>query len=755
MRVIGNVGGNVNGEYTYYYWYINGAIIQYITGITGYIGSNELRYGESLDIPLHDAKLHYVLNNIKVNSIFESALVGSEPKYTLLDGIPYDSNGVPVLNDNEIALEVRMGDVSLGFIWYDVADDTWYLVQDTDRFEGFKDAVDGGKINENIISSLVSVDSSNSTLELVLYKSTNVNEELLGMTMDMTFNIYYPGANENEAGDQYNAGASTLIFHLTLSIERLVPEQYLYYQPGVSYGVDSSSNVYITGHSSFTAHYITKYIPSAFPHVAGDGIGMTWALSAQSYYYYVDKKGNYLTVNGDGEVAYLSNSLLTFVGSEIGSLDETDKKIYRYNGKYAYRALNLNDQFEIYYFDEVAKCESGSRLPRGTKITMVLSPSTTPTYYYYICTADDDYIDLKEFKSMGTDTAIGDMAEKPAFMQWYDDQLTARVSEEILFIFDFSNATWGAVDEYSCNLEFKHIYGNSTSSADIMDFVAVLKDEENVITGYKREYPRLTKYDVDVKSNGLDNFEVEVSDVNYDYDTIDLAVNIDLPDSGAVNTNLFDSKYVLRITLPDGKLFPAGIKAIYNGKVYYPSYGNKFILIEVPRDGEYKISIESYIDSMMRAFGVEENEDIKFNFDLFSDTYDTNSNALSVRGEAVDNTAHVDIYTVKTNPDYFVKVDCEADARILKAGEKLTFSFACGIADGSEIEMEKPSLAVEVKTPNGFVEPEESIFVDATELSVGTNRCSFTVAEDTAQGSYRLKFSYGTCVEYLNIIVTK
>jgi hypothetical protein len=158
---------------------------------------------------------------------------------------------------------------------------------------------------------------------------------------------------------------------------------------------------------------------------------------------------------------------------------------------------------------------------------------------------------------------------------------------------------------------------------------------------------------------------------------------------------------------------------------------------------------------MMRAFGVEENDEIKFNFDLFSDTYDTNSNALSVRGEAIDNTAHVDIYTVKTNPDYFIKVDCDADARILKAGEKLVFSFACGIADGSEIEIEKPGFAVEVRTPNGSVELEESIFVDATEFSVGTNRCSFTVAEDTAQGSYRLKFSYGTCVEYLNIIVTK
>ena len=99
-------------------------------------------------------------------------------------------------------------------------------------------------------------------------------------------------------------------------------------------------------------------------------------------------------------------------------------------------------------------------------------------------------------------------------------------------------------------------------------------------------------------------------------------------------------------------------------------------------------------------------------------------------------------------------MECAAEDRVISAGESLGFTFTCGVS-GYEIAAEKPSISFEVKREGSFVELRTPLFIDATELSVGTNRCSWTLDDSVSPGSYRLKFTYGSCVEYLNIIVAE
>ena len=132
MDVIDNVGGYVAGSYTYYLWFIQGSIINYKVGITGYIGSDEETYLETVVIPEHELKLSYVLNNIAVNEILEHAI--KDEKYQLVT----KTTG---LKDQEISIEVKIGNESLGYLVYDKANDKFlvYVIETSTAIEGYYD----------------------------------------------------------------------------------------------------------------------------------------------------------------------------------------------------------------------------------------------------------------------------------------------------------------------------------------------------------------------------------------------------------------------------------------------------------------------------------------------------------------------------------------------------------------------------------------------------------------------------------------
>lgn len=767
MKVVGDVGGFSGDAFTYYYWYINGATIHYTTGITGYIGSMETRYSEVNSIPPHAKQLHYVLNSIEGNSTLKNAVIGAKPTYQLLKSVSFDGEGKPILADQQIAIEVRLGSRSLGFVWYDESSDTWYLCQSGKDFAGYNEHKE--EIGNNVLlDTTISVDTTNSDVELVFYKSTEVNAELAGMTLDIVIDIYFDNG-EGIPGNVFNEGANKLMFQLRLAVERLMPEQTLFYQPGESYGVATTIDISITGQSAFTAQYKTRYIPTAFP--AAGGMGMRWVLSTASYDYYMDPEGNYMTLDGNGDCVNITGHLIF-----NDSLDPSTMTLDTYpewtvmkraDGTYFYKAEDANGS-RILEFSLEHSVRS-PKLPKGTKITMIdISPGINPTFYYYLCKESTESVDVLDFALMGSTQSIRDGGVTPAFMQLYVDefgkQISSRITEEILFIFDFSAADWGGLSLQDCTVEFKHFYGNSTSGVDIMDYVSIQKNQEtNVIQSIEREFARPTPYLVYPDTNGLDQFVVEIEEQGddlhpeyYDYDS--LTLNLDIVENPEkVNTVLSEETFVLRMSLVNGgveRKLPVGIRVEVDGHYFYPAPGNMYILVRVDGSGAHKLIVESYLASMKEAFGVGSGGEIQLRFSLYCAQYDENSNALTVAGAPQGNTVCVDTYKIHDNPIYSMAVSADVEDRMIGAGEIFRFAIATGVV-GDEIAPVHPTVSVSRKSETtGKYETvaTNSLFITATNIAKDGS-FEWRTSPRAAKGTYRLAFTYGDRVEYLTLVI--
>lgn len=767
MKVVGDVGGYLSGAFTYYYWYINGSTIRYTTGLIGYIGSTETRYGVTSSIPPHAKELFYVLTSVQGNEVFQNAVKSGGP-YELQRSVTFDGEGKPILDGQQIAIEVRLGERSLGFVWYDETagvDGTWYLCQPTRDLEGSNNHKD--LLEENVlISTPITVDMLNSSIELVLYKSTEVNAELSEMTLDLVIDIHFDNG-EGIPGNPYNEGAKKLEFHLDLAIERLMPEQTLFYQPGESYGVASTFEISITGQSSFTTQYKTRYIPTAFP--ATGGMGMRWVLSTKAYYYYMDSQENYLTVDGDGNCVNLSGHLSFDASIDASTLtfDSYPVKtvLKRADGSYFYKAYDEEGTPQIYEFEMSPAPEKSPALPRGTKITMIdISPGINPTFYYYFCKDETETVDLLDFSLMGSTESIREGGHMPAFMSLYADeygkQLSSRVTEEILFIFDFSAADWGTNTLRECRIEFKHFYGNSTSSVDIMDYVYIRKEP---VREAVRRFALPTPFLVYPDTNGLDSFVVELENESgavhpeyYDYDTLRLNLSI-VENQDKINTLLAEESYVLRLSLVNGgveKKLPAGIRVEADGSYFYPAPGNTYILIRVDGGGTHEILLESYLTSMKEAFGASLDGQVQLHFELYSAQYDKTSNALTVAGMAQANTVCVDTYLLHDNPSYALSVDAELEDRFLTAGALFRFRVATKVT-GTEIGDLHPTVTAMRKSPDtGLYEelPIGRLFQSDTAISADGDY-EWQISPRAASGTYRLVFTYGDRVEFLTVVV--
>ena len=574
MDVIDNVGGYTSGDYTYYLWYIQGSIINYKVGITGYIGSDEETYLETVVIPEHNISLSYVLNEITINDIFNDAIKNN--KYHLVT----KSNG---LKNQEIAIEVMIGTESIGYVVYDNIEDVFklYVNETNDQVKGYEDKVDN--LLSSVIKKNIKVSQENSQVSLILHKSKDVNAETNNMQVSVKIDLCNYNESSSITTTIKHSGTSTLTYQIGFSIVRLVPVQEIYTGPNKNYtGLNSSTNIMLTLGSSFSIEYQTRYIPSAFPDL--ETSTMQWNISLKGYKYYMDNVlGNYLTLDENGNCISISPTL-TFDendSTKIQVIKTATGYQYEHNGKII--SLDLQNQ------------TSTTLLPKGTKITLVdLSSDGNPTYYYYIYQGNELEINLDDFYLMGTQTKIKNSSIIPTYKKLYKgekehEQEASRITERIVLIFDLGQVAKenynNVIDNiFEGNIVLEHKYNN----IDIMDYVKTetINDE----TSYSRSTPKVANFKVNMIENGIEKFEVEFIEDSYFANTnAQLEITVE-KDEIYSNTQLSDGSIGIKIETNNNEDLPDGIEFIYQG-IYLPKYGNKYLIIPIKNYGTYVVDL--------------------------------------------------------------------------------------------------------------------------------------------------------------------
>ncbi len=756
MDVVDEVTRKQSGVYTCYMWYINGPTIRYDTVVTGYIGSSDTAFPTEKQIPRHeDDNLYYTLYGIDGGTALIDKITGANSTYDLVQT-------KESLQGQQIALELKLGNTSIGFLFYDDATGKWgiKLTKTQQTIYGYNGVTsqahlnnildDGNDATEDTFES----DTESGIVTVILHKSTDVNTETLDMSgLIIEFSIF--DTNETHAWGPYADGTSTLVFDTTAHIKRLVPTQSLYASPEKNYiGADGLQQINITAHSSFTADYTTRYIASAYSKQSGS---MTWKLYTESYlyafneasglYFTLDKAGNW--VNGYSNLNYDLSRL------DIPSENPEPNRIYLDNGVYKVYTDIDGTGIDWITFDVTPRVTS--TFPKNTKIVMIdYSILEQPQYFYYICPQNMTEIDLMNFMYMGTNQTIRDAMTQgtvPPFVRNYDEQQSARVTERLLFTFDFSQTTptrTGTVPENGTNIpvfagviNLGHIYtpsANPDKGVDIMDFVEKTTQGQSI-----RRRPLLVDYQLNLSTEeGLDKYEVAFGDVSY-YDCGSAQLNVSFSEATDwINTQFHEGDFSLMIELLDQNgipmEFPIGMNFLYKSSGYVPGDGRKHVIIPVSSTGDHTITIENALYSLKEYLGTDR---ATFRVTLYSSPdsryYD---HFTTTRKQTV-------AYTILDDPTYALKVTQDG-TQLLSAGNDFNFKVETKASNGAPAQ----ALAVKVlKYENSSYTDVEWTDVFETAAPEAAGSYSLQTKTGAEGGTYRLVFTYGGHVEYLNLII--
>ncbi len=597
MNVIDDKGGFINEEFTYYCWFIQGALINYSVNINGYIGSEEEKFIETGNLPTHDMGLYYILNYVKVDStsaLFNAIETGS---YDLV------SKNTGLVNQ-EIALEFVIGNNS----WFlDYVDGNWTF----GNLSGANDNSD--EIRSNILATNVNIDDKNSLVYVILHKSIDVNAEVTNMQFEVELLKYMDDPNKTDNIVTFD-GTSKLHFNVSFSIVRLVPVQNSYYGPYENFaGLGTSQNISITTGSAFTFEYQTRYIPSAFPSGTGQ---MVWALSTITYSYYIDSLGNYMTLDEAGNVITISNTL---------TLDpnETSKILVNKaaNGTYSYEHNG-----KIVTFEQQTVAQSYI-IPEGTKIIMIdLTIANKPNYYYFICYEDTSYINLQDFMVMGTTTKLKD-SDTPEYMKQFLSGVSSRVTERLVFTFDLENVEFEGNDNFKSTISLKHNYVKDESYVDIMDYVKSETNFDN--TTYTRSYPKTIDFEINVNQSekGIEIFTINFEqDEYYEDENAKIILNL-VSDDYWTNTNLIEGKVGIKIeSIISGGKLPDGIEFVCYGNSYFAKHKNEYVIIPIDSFGE----VEIYVKNILGTIKTTTKAEFIASLVILPDTQYTNNSNSSI-----------------------------------------------------------------------------------------------------------------------------
>jgi len=725
MDIIDDVGGVTvsNGEttgYTYYYWYIGGPSVTFDVDVTGYIGAATTEFQAKTTLPQHaDVDRAYVLYGVEVSEEFADA-VGTGGDYVLVQ--------TDAVTGQQIAVELRADGKSLGFLYYDPSNSVWGIKQGGNVMTGYLGSGNAEIVKNNKLITMA-VGPQNDNLTWVLHKSNDVAKTCSGLEVYLDIDLFEAFGTGNPVA--VTTGTSSLSYTTSLSIVRLTATQSVFVQNGGNYnGVASNETVHITGSSKFTAEWQTRYVPAANPKE--DGMFMTWGLSTREYTYYMSSSGEYFTLNstpGADPVNYsdgldVTNFNTKFTASGTG-----------------YRRVSDNEIFSL------ASSFSANPIPTGTRITMVDMNGSTPAYYYYICTGDMSYIDLQDFKLMGTNTTISSLADsaKPAFIKAYDAQTMSMITERLVFVFDV-NVLAGNV--FESKLTLQHLYGDNSAAADILDYAKI----DAVDGEYDRYVPKDVAYKFHPTETGVNANTYTASFEATAYNDIGNAVlNVHVEeDINWINTLFRENGFAVKVSLVDAngnsQPMPAGMYFEYRGEHYYPGPDSTYVSVPVHEFGDHEIIIHNPQFSLATAAG---GNTARFKVEYYSapDANYYNSFNTQVFEDAS--------YSIIASDSYSLKVESGDDIQIYKPGETVKVEYTTAKSDGAAAKT--VAVTAYSKANGEYTELDwQKLFSGAQSktMAEGTRVvCQWTIADSAASGTYRLVFTYADHTEYVNIII--
>ena len=697
LEVVDDVGDVVNGQGSYYFWYIAGETISYSTTVNAYIGMADTAFSSTFYIPEHKGQtLQYVLKDVTGNDTLRNAITGTSPTYTLVA-----RSGS--LSGKEIAIELTLDGTSLGFLQYNGTD--WYVKVNDKSLSGY-DAV-STQIGSNVLAAM-EVGEGKGKAAWVLHKSTSVDSELRGMHVSTEIDLFH---KSGESYTPYTAGTGVLVLGADLNVVRLNPSQSFYRVDSRFFGqgISPDKEVSITGKSAFTVEFHTAYVPLAYPGT------MTWALKTTENRYYLSRQGGWVTTDAEGNViAYSGNTKPTrnsateyVAGSETFALQSTGSPV-------------------------------SNALPKGTKIIMVDATGGSREYYYYLVTENngESTIDLRKFCLMGTKTMIS-AGTAPDFMAVYDNKTSTRVDETLFFIFDFSQVTWANNNTFTGGVVLEHMY----NGLDIMDHVKV--NQSGTSISYVRDFPEAAKYQVNPGTDAVEGLTATA--VGGEHVTLTVQVE---RDSTWTNTQFNEQQYALRIEWMDGNAaqnMPNGLYATYGGRDYYPGSGNMDLVVPLSiSETSYTSTHEIRLDSVLGALAESLNTSGTLRVTLYNAANGSFYNQMTTGLSATTS------YTLNAQPETALAVACTNDNRIFSRNEVMQFKYK---TVGST---ENVTVKVYKKTDGKYGEVAlSSVFSNATAtMAPGSDISkSWTVAGNAGAGTYRVAFQYADRTEYMNIII--
>lgn len=721
MDIIDDVGGviSTNSEvdgYTYYYWYIGGPSVTFDVEVTGYIGAAQTSFRANTSLPQHVDPYSYVLYSVSANDALKAA-ISSGGDYQLVQ--------TSSVTGQQIAVELRANGKSLGFLHYNASTNTWGIKQGDKLMTGYNGNAAAAVVEANRLIEMA-VGSTNDQLTWVLYKSKDVTKTCSDLEVYLDIDLFEKGTSGTL--EAVTSGTSALSYTTSLNIVRLTATQSAFAQNGGNYnGVANNETVHITGSSKFTVEWQTGYVPAANPK--GNGLTMNWLLSTETYTYYMNTAtGEYFTLNGLNTPVNTSDGLrINDLGSEYTAIA---------NG---YKRVSDNAVFSL------QGSFVSNPIPAGTRITMVDMNGSTPAYYYYVCTDNEPYINLMNFKLMGTNTAIStlDASKQPAFIRAYDDQTMAMITERLVFVFDINTL---AGNVFEGGLTLQHIY----DGVDILDYAKA--DVVGNTTTNRRYFPKDVSYKFNPGSTGVNatTYEAKFEAAKYnDIGTAVLNVHVE-EDENWINTLFRENGFAVKVTLWDASAnkalaMPAGMYFEYRGQHYYPGPDSTYISVPVQDFGDHQITIHNPQFSLATAAG---GSTANFKVEYFSAPDANYYNSFNTQ------VSEVDSYQIIGSPSYSLKVESGHDRQIYAAGEDVKVEYTT--AKSSDAAAKAVAVTVLAKKDGVYTQLDwKALFADAQPkaLDEGTGECLWKLADNAASGTYRLVFTYADHTEYVNLIV--
>jgi hypothetical protein len=793
MQIVDNVGGYDENtkDYTYYYWYIKGGNTKYKVTLNGYIGTSDTAFAETVMLPtlnldkgVTTKNTYYVLK----------AVSGSEPttdenskdkfnKVRLVDS--WDDNNAQYTAGDCYAIEVRMSAVlevngnktveeqSIGYLSWDDTDG-WSIKGtsktagkknettsiSTTSFTGAGDTTDvgaeGGANNtdyqENISNNTiytVPVGTKIETVELtlVLHKGTGVTTEIKNVPNTIEIEV----KEDNTVSGQ---DTSELIINSYTYITRIVPTQAAYMSSGRQYAVVASdSPVTITQNSAFTVQYYTRYMPSVF----GD-VTETLTLNVNEKYLWSEKTGVGFTVVEDTT----KTNGFELVAVTEGLVSEYQDRITKTQDGYKLTQADETSTAEPETLQDSGTKTSQTTFPKGTTITLVAQfDDYAPTYWYYYCTQATSEIPLSNFVQMNAadNDANAKYSMEKASGGYINAKTSNRITENLIFVVDFANIELGESENVSGTLQLKHSYKSGTEERDIMDYITEV-DAEDGTTTYDRFNPVISNTFAVVKdTDGLSDFTIGVTSSSgadssngmtavYEKDKLTAEITI-TPDNKAMNTQYDEREYSVLLTLEkddEAIAFPDGTVFRFQGDSLEANAENKGVIIPVGSVGTKTVEIETALT------GYDPGE-YKLNAVLYSASVASYYNNLATEKKA-DTT-----FTVVKAPTYALSVKANGTdaSQIVSAGESLDITVKAknnGTASETNVAVE---LYQYQKGSEKYTEMDFSTVFSSGRTTVTASDSGVewkpVISESALPGTYRLQFTYGDKVEYLDFIV--